>query len=117
MRGTLDPMSILKPPFHRQFIPDSALQGKIVRYFSSALNKPAKELLKKLPATMMTCGKVMIACGGDLIRAKSAQNIQGRDGSFVRVRSHTFHDNCVYDSSTLVPCCSCSEITSWPGQT
>ena len=87
---TLDPMSILKPPFCRQYIPDPALLKKIASYFSSALNQPAKKLQKKLPVTMMTCGKVQIANGGDLIRAKSAHNIQGRDASFVRVRSHAF---------------------------
>ena len=81
MRGALDPMSILKPPFCRQYIPDPALQRKIASYFSSALDKPAKELQKKLPTVMMTCGKVQIASGGDLIRAKSAQNSQGRDAS------------------------------------
>ena len=88
---TLDPLSILRPPYKYNFRPDEELRGKIAGYFKEALRDYKTNFRTALPAVMPSWGKVRIAYGGDSIRTKSASRNPNkeRNMSFVRVSIRT----------------------------
>jgi hypothetical protein len=94
---TLDPLSILRFPLLKSYIPDDSLCRKIARYFATVLDlgnmtqtAKYKMVLKQLPSIMPRWGKVRIGNRGDSIRcwvASGASHIGSaqRNSSFVRV--------------------------------
>jgi hypothetical protein len=85
----LDPGRLLLTPSSIPLTVTTQIRNKIIKYLVTAFCVPAATSKQFIPPTLKQWGRMRITGGGDLIQARGYHKLRmdGRDASFVRVRS------------------------------